>query len=77
MRVCQFRHDGNTGLQCSGGSKAAESGRSTSSFYSHDGDCQTTAGAAALAHHLRLITSASVDSHALAGKSLSFRHREA
>ena len=25
MRVCQFRHDGNTGLQCSGGRKAAES----------------------------------------------------
>ncbi len=32
MRVCQFRHDGNSGLQCSGGRKAAESGRSAFLF---------------------------------------------
>jgi hypothetical protein len=32
MRVCQFRHDGNLGLQCSGGRKAAESGRPTVLF---------------------------------------------
>src|SRR5258708_6267612 len=32
MRVCQFRHDGNLDLQCSGGRKAAVSGRSTLSI---------------------------------------------
>src|SRR5579862_2149956 len=43
MRVCQFRHDGNSGLQCSGGRKAAESGRSTLLFYSPVTTCQTLA----------------------------------
>jgi hypothetical protein len=41
MRVCQFRHDGNLGLQCSGGREAAESGRPTVLFYSAVEACQT------------------------------------
>src|SRR5271170_7756981 len=41
MRVCQFRHDGNLDLQCSGGPKAAVSGRPTLLFYSRVTGCQT------------------------------------
>ena len=46
MRVCQFRHDGNTGLQCSGGRKAAESASQEDQhlyFYSPVTTCQTLA----------------------------------
>ena len=42
MRVCQFRHDGKSGLQCSGGREAAVSGRSTFLFYSAVAGCQTS-----------------------------------
>src|SRR4029077_983347 len=48
MRVCQFRHDGNVDLQCSGGREAAVSGRSTFLFYSHVTGCQTADAEAAL-----------------------------
>ncbi len=42
MRVCQFRHDGNLELQCSGGREAAVSGGPTALFYSAVKPCQTT-----------------------------------
>jgi hypothetical protein len=41
MRVCQFRHDGNSGLQCSGGPEAAVSEDLHPYSHSHVALCQT------------------------------------